>query len=105
MLRHYDIPPQMQDSPSDVIPWETRSFITHVAYLEGGGVAVDERAIVVSRVNESNEAAMLTLLQERGLTPVMVPASVHKTPLGKTPLFSTQTVEWAMDRVVEDMAL
>jgi hypothetical protein len=48
MLRHYDIPPPMQDNPDDVIPWETRAFITHVAYLEGGFVDVDEEAIIVS---------------------------------------------------------
>lgn len=48
MLRHYDIPVPLQTSPDDVIPWETCSFITHVAYLEGGKVDVDAKAIEVS---------------------------------------------------------
>lgn len=48
ILRHYDVPPPLQTSPEDVIPWETASFITHVAYLEGAEVAVDEASIQVS---------------------------------------------------------
>lgn len=47
ILRHYDVPPPLQTSPDDVIPWETASFITHVAYLEGAEVPVDEAAIKV----------------------------------------------------------
>lgn len=47
ILRHYDVPPPLQASPDDVIPWETASFITHVAYLEGAEVPVDEAAIQV----------------------------------------------------------
>lgn len=49
MLRHYDIPVPLQRS-LNVIPWETSSFITHIAYLEGGSVEVDEQAIEVSSV-------------------------------------------------------
>lgn len=51
ILRHYDVPPPLQISPDDVIPWETASFITHVAYLEGAEVPVDEAAIKVGGVN------------------------------------------------------
>jgi len=103
MLRHYDIPPQMQDNPDDVILWETRSFITHVAYLEGGSVQVDERAIRVSL--HPYWVTFADDRKDRGLVPIMIPVSVHNTPAGTTPMFSTDTVEWTMDRVVEDLRL
>lgn len=48
MLRHYDVPAPLQRSLDDVIPWETGSFITHIACLEGGSVEVDDAAIEVS---------------------------------------------------------
>lgn len=99
ILRHYDIPPPMQDSPDDVIFWETRSFITHVAYLEGATVPVDERAIRVSRPDTLDKAKR----QNRGLRPIKIPSSVHRTPAGNIPMFSAATVEWTMDRVVEDI--
>lgn len=46
MLRHYDEP--VPDDPEAVVHWETRSFITHVAYLEGSSIDIDIWAIEVS---------------------------------------------------------
>ncbi|WOO77426.1 putative protein [Vanrija pseudolonga] len=86
MLRHYDVPVPLRASFGEGVPWETRSFITHVAYLEGGKVPVDEKAI-----------------RERGINVIRIPAAIHQTPEGKTPLFKSSTVSWAMDRVVEDI--
>ncbi|KAL1412850.1 hypothetical protein Q8F55_000599 [Vanrija albida] len=86
MLRHYDVPAPLRANLGDVVPWETRSFITHVAYLEGSAVPVNEKAI-----------------RDRGIKVIRIPASIHQTPSGKTPLFKSSTVSWAMDRVVEDI--
>ncbi|GMK53953.1 hypothetical protein CspeluHIS016_0105390 [Cutaneotrichosporon spelunceum] len=82
MLRHYDVPVPLQNRGNMDI-WETSSFITHVAYLEGGSVEVDDKAMTA-----------------RGITPIRVPSSVHCTPEGKTPLFDCTTVEWAMASAV-----
>ena len=56
ILRHYDVPPPLQTSPDDVIPWETASFITHVAYLEGAEVPVDEAAMQVGDNGSEGDA-------------------------------------------------
>ncbi|CAK9780810.1 UPF0052-domain-containing protein [Cutaneotrichosporon oleaginosum] len=82
MLRHYDVPAPLQN-PNDIIPWETSSFITHIAYLDGGAVEVDEQAI-----------------QARGIKLIRIPTDVHNTPAGQIPLFNCATVEWTMQRVV-----
>jgi hypothetical protein len=93
MLRHYDVPVPLQ-TPNGEILWETCSFITHVAYLEGGSVEVDEQAIKVSgQANSAN-------VQARGIKLIRIPTDVHQTPAGKTPLFNCTTVEWAMEQVV-----
>ncbi|BEI83043.1 hypothetical protein CcaverHIS002_0309110 [Cutaneotrichosporon cavernicola] len=82
MLRHYDVPVPLQNR-DDMILWETSSFITHVAYLEGGKVEVDEQAITA-----------------RGIKLIRIPSELHCTPKDKTPLFNAMTVEWTMEQVV-----
>lgn len=99
MLRHYDVPVPLRASLGEGVPWETRSFITHVAYLEGGKVPADEKAI---RVSEPSSWLALTP-QDRGIKVIRIPADIHQTKEGKTPLFKSSTVSWAMDRVVEDI--
>lgn len=47
MLRHYDVPTPLRAHVGEVV-WETTSFITHVAYLDGGEVSIDKQAIEVS---------------------------------------------------------
>lgn len=76
MLRHYNVP-----ALQDPVPWETSSFITHLAYLEGGGVEVDCAAI-----------------EARGITPVCIPNAIHQT------MFTTASVEWAMERVAASLS-
>lgn len=92
MLRHYDVPVPLQNL-DDVIPWETSSFITHVAYLEGGSVEIDEQAFKVGgQASFAND-------QARGIELIRIASDVHQTPRGQTPLFNSATVEWAMERV------
>lgn len=70
MLRHYD--------PAE-IPWETSSFISHIAYLEAGEVEVDTEAV-----------------EARGIKVVCIPTSISQSAL-----FDAETVQWAMERVAE----
>lgn len=54
MLRHFDIPVPMQTARNGPVIWETTSFITHLVYLEGCAVPVDEAAVQVGTVGLSD---------------------------------------------------
>ena len=48
-LRHYDKPARPKtDGAMPKTVWESRTLITHIVYLEGGRVEMDEEAIEVS---------------------------------------------------------
>ncbi|ORX40050.1 hypothetical protein BD324DRAFT_648662 [Kockovaella imperatae] len=67
--------------------WQSNKLISHVVYLEGSKVELDERPI------ESN-----------GIKIIRIPQSVHHSPSGETPMFTNHLVEWAMDKVRSDIS-
>ncbi|WVQ83086.1 hypothetical protein IAT38_005224 [Cryptococcus sp. DSM 104549] len=88
MLRHYDKPKRNRPNNQPLVgpTWKAVDLVSHVVYLGGGKVEVDEGKI-----------------KELGVKMVQVPPEVHGTKEGDTPLFTQEAVEWAMDRVVDDL--
>lgn len=82
-LRHYD---RHKRQTGFVMPavFEAKRLVSHVAYLEGSKVELDRNAI-----------------EAMGVQIVLVPTSVSGVKDGETPMFSNETVEWAMARVMD----
>ncbi|KGB74917.2 hypothetical protein CNBG_0755 [Cryptococcus deuterogattii R265] len=88
MLRHYD-KPKRNRARDQLLPrpeWKATNLISHVVWLEGAKVEIDQDQILESDVKM-----------------ICVPANVHGAQHGETPLFSNEAVEWAMERVLEDV--
>ncbi|OWZ57723.1 hypothetical protein C368_00891 [Cryptococcus neoformans 125.91] len=88
MLRHYD-KPRRNRARDQLLPgpeWKAANLISHVVWLEGAKIEIDEDQIL-----------------ESGVKMVCVPANVHGAQHGEIPLFSNEAVEWAMERVLEDV--
>ncbi|KAK6908210.1 hypothetical protein I203_102211 [Kwoniella mangroviensis CBS 8507] len=91
MLRHYDKPkrnkaiqgvPASSDSSWNVKPSD---LISHVIHLEGGKVGID-----------------MNVIETLGVELIRVPSDVHGYKHDQIPLFSPETVEWAMEKVLEN---
>ncbi|WVR06371.1 hypothetical protein IAU60_003402 [Kwoniella sp. DSM 27419] len=88
MLRHYDKPRRtrghLSGSPAESI-WKPTDLISHMVYLEGGQVEIDRN-----------------IIEATGIKMVMVPAAVHGNER-EIPLFTPDSVTWAMERVMGDL--
>ena len=62
--------------------WEPNRLVTHIVHLEGAEVQLDADHI-----------------QSLGIEVVTVPLSVSGGKAGEMPLFSVESVEWAMSRI------
>ena len=81
-LRHYDRPKRQAGFVMPTV-FEARRLVSHVAYLEGSKVELDREVI-----------------EAMGVEMIVIPSSVSGTVAGETPLFSNESVEWAMARVM-----
>ncbi|WVW84640.1 hypothetical protein I302_106674 [Kwoniella bestiolae CBS 10118] len=93
MLRHYDKPkrnknngPGPNQGSMAESNWKPSDLISHVIYLEGGKVNID-----------------MDLISELGIQVVVVPSEIHGSSGGQIPLFTPESVEWAMEKVLEGL--
>ncbi|WVQ73227.1 hypothetical protein IAR50_002793 [Cryptococcus sp. DSM 104548] len=89
MLRHYDKPKRnrVRDQLLPAPEWKAENLISHVVYLEGGTIPIDEEQITQS-----------------GIQMVCVPSSVHSAKRGGVPMFSSEAVKWAMSEVLTGLS-
>ncbi|TYJ58481.1 hypothetical protein B9479_000688 [Cryptococcus floricola] len=89
MLRHYDKPKRnrVRDQLLPAPEWKAENLISHVVYLEGGKVPIDEGQITQS-----------------GIQMVCVPSDIHGAGQGDVPMFSNEAVQWAMAKVLEGLS-
>lgn len=135
-LNHYDRPRRRLGKASNgrdtaVAPWQPNQLITHLAYLEGAKVELDEMAIAVSAnspvslssspacklacrgpsplVDAANQSLahhlkcdVLTRTQALGAKIVKVSRDMHGVPVGEIPRFTNEIVAWTMRQVMEN---
>ena len=82
-LRHYDRPKRQAGYVMPTV-FEAKRLVSHVAYLEGSKVELN-----------------VDVIEAMGVKVILIPTSVSGVKHGETPMFSNETVEWAMGRVME----
>jgi hypothetical protein len=92
MLRRYDKPRRPHVITSDQ---RANRLITHVVFLEGGNVKVDENAMKVW-----SGVRCMTDDQSMGIVLVKVPSDIYGGQEGKEALFTPHAVEWAMTQIL-----
>ncbi|WWC88702.1 uncharacterized protein L201_003615 [Kwoniella dendrophila CBS 6074] len=91
MLKHYDKPKRNNNSNNEQISngqieWKPSDLISHIVFLEGSKVEIDHDTVI-----------------QLGVKLVKVPAEIHNSAKNTIPLFTPECVEWAMDRVLDDV--
>lgn len=95
MLRRYDKPRRPHVITSDQ---RANRLITHVVYLEGGNVRVDETSM---RVRLSHDIwSMMLISQSMGIQLIKVPREIYAGQDGGEALFTPDAVEWAMRKIL-----
>ncbi|WRT67808.1 uncharacterized protein IL334_004782 [Kwoniella shivajii] len=102
MLKHYDQPKRTTKNKDNnhnhnqnqnqlihhppVPIWKSSDLISHVVYLRNGKVDIDRDIIIAA-----------------GIKLIEVPSEIHKSNPDGTPLFTPESVEWAMERVMDNL--
>jgi hypothetical protein len=95
MLRRYDKPRRPHVITSDQ---RANRLITHVVYLEGGNVRVDETSMKVG-YPDILRPTILTY-QSMGIKLIKVPRDNYSGQDGNEALFTPDAVEWAMRQIL-----